>query len=256
MSATRSNRARPSVPGSATGKSSMSATVAERLRQAIVNADFDFGEALSEENLASAFNVSRTPVREALSMLQLEGLVSIVPKSGTYVFTPAPEDIVEMCEYRAGLELIAAELATGRDHAALADALGDLSRQMVEALEAGDIRRYGQLDTRYHLEFLEKSGNRYLMQGYRMIMGRVATLRTQLALNARNEPRRSMQDHQLMVELVRDRKIARLKTVLQAHVMRTTDNFVQAFQANDIRPLTQKEVVRRKLQKTRSLNDE
>lgn len=237
------------APGHFPGKSSMSATVADRLRQAIVNADFDFGEALSEENLAAAFEVSRTPVREALYVLQLEGLVSIVPKSGTYVFTPTPDDIVEMCEYRAGLELQAAELAIARDPQALADALEDISLQMKAALEDGDIRRYGQLDTLYHLEFLEKGGNRYLMQGYRMIMGRVATLRTQLALNARNEPKRSMKDHELMITLVRGGNHARLKSVLRAHVLRTTDNFLQAFQANTIRPLTQKEVVRRKLQK-------
>lgn len=231
------------------GKSSMSATVADRLRQAIVNADFGFGEALSEENLAAAFDVSRTPVREALYVLQLEGLVNIVPKSGTYVFTPTPDDILEMSEHRAGLELHAASLAIARDPRALADALEELSRQMKTALAADDIRRYGQLDTLYHLEFLEKAGNRYLLQGYRLIMGRVAALRTQLALNARNEPKRSMQDHELMIKLVRDGKLSRLKTVLHAHVMRTTDNFIQAFQSNSIRPLTPKEVVRRKLQK-------
>lgn len=237
------------APGHFPGKSSMSAMVADRLRQAIVNADFDFGEALSEESLAAAFEVSRTPVREALYVLQLEGLVSIVPKSGTYVFTPNPDDIVEMCEYRAGLELHAAELAAARDPKALADTLEDISLRMKAALREGNIRRYGQLDTLYHLEFLEKSGNRYLMQGYRMIMGRVSTLRTQLALNARNEPKRSMKDHELMIGLVREGNISRLKSVLRAHVMRTTDNFMQAFQANSIRPLTQKEVVRRKLQK-------
>ncbi len=225
----------------------MSAAVADRIRQAIVNADFDFGEALSEENLAAAFDVSRTPVREALYVLQLEGLVNIVPKSGTYVFTPNPDDILEMSEYRAGLELQAAELAIGRAPAALASALEELAMQMREAVEAGDIRRYGQIDTLYHLEFLEKAGNRYLMQGYRMIMGRVAALRTQLALYARNEPKRSMQDHELMIRLVRDGNLPRLRTVLRAHVMRTTDNFMQAFQANSIRPLTQKEIVRRKL---------
>lgn len=232
---------------SAPGKSSMSATVADRIRQAIVNADFDFGEALSEENLAAAFDVSRTPVREALYVLQLEGLVSIVPKSGTYVFTPSPDDVVELSEYRAGLELMAAGIAVKRGADALADALEALSVEMKAAVDAGDMRRYGQLDTAYHLAFLEQSGNRYLMQGYRMIMGRVAALRTQLALNAKNEPHRSMQDHELMIELVRSGNIARLKSVLKAHILRTTDNFLQAFRANTIKPLTQKEVLRRKL---------
>ncbi|WP_262983300.1 GntR family transcriptional regulator [Paracoccus mutanolyticus] len=50
----------------------------------MVNAEFEFGENLSEEILAQAFEVSRTPVREALNLLQVEGLVVIVPKSGTF----------------------------------------------------------------------------------------------------------------------------------------------------------------------------
>ncbi|CAM3824314.1 GntR family transcriptional regulator [Kerstersia gyiorum] len=229
-------------------KSSMSAEVADKIRDAIINAAFDFGEALSEENLAAAFDVSRTPIREALNLLQLEGLVNIVPKSGTYVFTPSLEDIIELCEYRACLELQAAELSAMRNPLNLAAALERLLGQMEQAVHDGDIRIYGQLDTQYHLAFLENAGNRYLMQGYRMIMGRVATLRTQLALHAKNEPKRSMHDHAMMIQLIRENKISRLKTVLWTHIMRTSDNFMQAFQDNPIKPLTQKEVVRRKLQ--------
>lgn len=225
----------------------MSAEVADKIREAIINAAFDFGEALSEENLAAAFDVSRTPIREALNLLQLEGLVNIVPKSGTYVFTPALDDIIELCEYRACLEQQAAEQAVLRDAEGLAVSLEKVLGQMEHAVKAGDIRAYGQLDTRYHLTFLEHAGNRYLIQGYRMIMGRVATLRTQLALHARNEPKRSMNDHALIIQLIREHKITRLKTVMRTHIMRTNDNFMQAFAKNPITPLTQKEVVKRKL---------
>lgn len=229
-------------------KSSMSAEVADKIRDAIINATFDFGEALSEENLAAAFDVSRTPIREALNLLQLEGLVTIVPKSGTYVFTPSLADIVELCEYRAGLELQAAELAMLRHPMALAVELDGLLREMTLTLQTGDLRRYGQLDTQYHQTFMNHAGNRYLAQGYRMISGRVATLRTQLALHAKHEPKRSLHDHALMVQLIRENKTARLKATLWAHIMRTSDNFTRAFEDNPIKPLTQKEVLRRKLQ--------
>lgn len=221
--------------------------VAERIRQAIVNADFDFGEALSEENLAAAFDVSRTPVREALSMLQIEGLVSIVPKSGTYVFTPTADDIAELCEYRAGLELQAAELALVRDPGGLADRLDALIARMRPVREAGEFHHYGRLDNDYHLAFIEAAGNRYLVQGYRMIMGRVATLRTQLTLHSRVQSESSMREHDLMAELVRKRRLEELKSVLRSHVMDIMDTFNEVFQADTIRPLTQKEILRRKL---------
>ncbi len=83
--------------------------------------------------------------------------------------------------------------------------------------------------------------------GFQMIMGRVATLRTQLALHARNEPERSYGDHRRMIELIRKGDTARLKQVLRAHIRRTQDNYMQAFQANPIRPLTAREAMRRKL---------
>ena len=72
-------------------RKSLVPTIADKIRAAIVDAELDFGENLSEDTLASAFEVSRTPVREALNLLQMEGLVIIVPKSGTYVFTPTLE---------------------------------------------------------------------------------------------------------------------------------------------------------------------
>lgn len=69
--------------------------VEERLRNAIIDAEMGFGESLSEEALSEALGVSRTPVREALARLQLQGLVTIVPKKGTFVFAPTEEDVAE-----------------------------------------------------------------------------------------------------------------------------------------------------------------
>lgn len=70
--------------------------LADNIREAIVSARLDLGEALSEESLAAAFEVSRTPVREALALLQTEGLVNVVAKSGSYVFSPTEDDIVKI----------------------------------------------------------------------------------------------------------------------------------------------------------------
>ncbi len=229
------------------GKPSMAAMIADKIRQAIVNADFGFGEALSEENLAAAFDVSRTPVREALSLLQMEGLVSIVPKSGTYVFTPTADDISDLCQYRAGLELQAVDLAMARDPDGLARRLDSITARMRPALEAGAFRHYGQLDNEYHLAFVDAAGNRYLMQGYRLIMGRVAALRTHLTLSSHTRPGRLMREHDVMAELVRGRQAEELKSILRGHVTGIMDRFVEVFPADAIRPLTQKEILRRKL---------
>jgi DNA-binding GntR family transcriptional regulator len=203
--------------------------IAQQIRDAIVDARLSFGEALSEENLAAAFEVSRTPVREALDQLQREGLVKIVPKSGTYVFTPTLADIAALCEYRAGLELQAVALAAARNGVALHDRLATLVAGMAKAIAAGDLRGYGRLDTQYHLAFLEGSENRYLQQGYTLILGQVSALRTQLAVHTEAEPARSFDDHRLIIALLADGDLRRLRRVLSAHILRTEKNYVSAF---------------------------
>lgn len=216
-------------------KPSLAQRIAGTIREAIVDARFDFGEALSEENLAQAFDVSRTPIREALNLLQVEGLVSVVPKSGTYIFTPTLEDIGQLCDYRAGLELQAARLVCaagggeGGGGAALAGRLHGICERMEAAAAAEDMRDYGRLDTEWHLALVTEAGNAYLENGYRMILGRVAALRTQLARRAEGEPERSMADHRRMAALIAAGDFDGLAPVLERHVAHTKTNYSNAF---------------------------
>ena len=72
------------------------------------------GEALSELKLAAALNVSRTPVRDALTALQLQGLIDVRPQSGSFVFMPSEEDVAELAEFRRVMELTALRFCFAR----------------------------------------------------------------------------------------------------------------------------------------------
>ncbi|SCB29605.1 GntR family transcriptional regulator [Rhizobium hainanense] len=211
-------------------RKSLVPTIADKIRAAIVDAEFEFGENLSEDTLASAFEVSRTPVREALNLLQMEGLVSIVPKSGTYVFTPTLEDIAELCDYRIGLEQQAVALTPA---SSIPETVLELKHQlsaMDAAVATGDMQAYGRADTAFHLAFFQHCGNRYLRTAYDLILGRVASLRTHLAMKAEGEPDRSYGDHRHMIVLFSEGRRDELITVLIAHILRTKDNYLDAFQ--------------------------
>ncbi|MFV0371347.1 MAG: GntR family transcriptional regulator, partial [Azonexus sp.] len=96
--------------------------VTEAIRRAIVDATFPLGEALSETSLAARFGVSRTPVREALSTLQRQGMIVIRPQSGSFVFMPTEEDVAELCDFRRLIETAALRFAwTRRREQALAE---------------------------------------------------------------------------------------------------------------------------------------
>lgn len=223
-------------------KATLASSIANRIRAAIVNAEFDFGESLSEDTLAAAFEVSRTPVREALNILQMQDLVHIVPKSGTYVFTPNQNDIAELCDYRVALETHAVALSLMHAKSKLIVDLTKHFEAMSGAIAIQDLRSYGRHDTEFHLTFFRNCGNRYLAQAYDHILGRVAALRTHLAIGAKGEPDRSFGDHGMIIDLVKKNDLNSLTTVLSDHILRTKSNYLEAFdqlpkQTSDTRTL-------------------
>src|SRR5215469_12834329 len=85
-------------------RQSLGAAVVERLREKILNGELREGEQLRQDAIAAEFQISRIPVREALSHLAAEGLITIVANRGAVVSALAPEEIEELFETRAVLE--------------------------------------------------------------------------------------------------------------------------------------------------------
>src|SRR5258708_32724399 len=88
----------------ATPRQSLAAAVVERLRERILSGELQEGEQLRQEAIAAEFEISRIPVREALSHLAGEGLVKIVGNRGAVVAALSPEEIMQLFETRAVLE--------------------------------------------------------------------------------------------------------------------------------------------------------
>ena len=108
---------------------SLTEIVAQRVRQAIIDGEFALGQMISEETLAESFGVSRTPVRDALTLLQTTGLVEIRSKRGSYVFQPDEADVQAICDFRAMLELHGATLSRAANREATLAALREALAQ-------------------------------------------------------------------------------------------------------------------------------
>ena len=76
---------------------SLSKTAEEHIRNGIINGTFQLGESLPEVKLSNAMGISKTPIREALSALNLQGLVQIFPHRGAFVFSLSQEDVMQLC---------------------------------------------------------------------------------------------------------------------------------------------------------------
>jgi DNA-binding GntR family transcriptional regulator len=215
------------------GSGSLAADVAARLRTAIMDGAFELGEALSEDLVSSAFGVSRTPVREALRTLRTQGLVEIVPKSGTYIFRPSVEQLHELCECRLRLECAAVELALETDPERLRSTLDGLLAPMREALDAADFLRYNQLDAQFHLAFLDCCGNRYLRSAYDLIYAQISAIRVHLSVRTAGAFDESMREHHTVVELVAGRDVTGLVTVLGHHIDRAKQVYATSLQERE-----------------------
>ena len=208
---------------------SLGKLASDRLRQAIMNGDFDLGEPLSETGLAAALGISKTPVREALSVLKIEGLVTAIPQKGTFVFTLGSKDVADICELRYALESTALRLAFERNRQALYESLHKVFERMVRARKRGDTREYLLLDTEYHVQILDHCGNQYLADAYDLILGKVAALRTHLAHHP-THTEKSYEEHETIADAIGDGNLSNALKILEKHITRARRTYADTIE--------------------------
>jgi len=209
---------------------SLSQKVMIRLRQAIIEGELKLGAVIAEEMLAQSFGVSRTPVREAMSLLQAQGLVVVKPQVGSFVFTPSADDIVELCTFRIVIEPKAAELAYRHDRAGALKVMTAAVADMKRALAAKDTLAYGSADTAFHDALFAHCGNHYLMQSYQLIAGRVAALRTNLSSPIDIQTPASFDQHRKLLQLFEDGKFGEFAKLMTVHITSSGHAYARALE--------------------------
>jgi DNA-binding GntR family transcriptional regulator len=163
-------------------------------------------------------------VREALQQLRTEGLVRIVPQTGTFVFTMSAQEVAELVELRATLEQTAIRRALETNAAALCAAIGKIVDKMVEVHAQGDIRSYLALDTAFHEQIFRIYGNRYMSAAYSRISGKIAALRTHISSKP-HHTELSLDEHRAMLAAMRAGRGAEIAAILAVHLSRTKDTY-------------------------------
>ena len=138
--------------------------VFERLRKAIVEGSLKPGQRLMEVQLAEQLGVSRTPVREAIRKLELEGLVIMLPRKGAYVADMSIKDVIDLLEVRAALEGLAASLAAERMMPENVEKLKNISDELKKNVENSNLSETLKKDVEFHQCIFEASGNNKLVQ--------------------------------------------------------------------------------------------
>lgn len=188
--------------------------VAERLRQQIFDRTLEPGSWIDEQKLAGAFGISRTPLREALKVLAVEGLVTMKVRRGAYVTEMSPDDVSQIYHLLSLLESDAAGEATRR---ATDEDVAHL-RHLHERLERQVRQREAFFDTneQFHLELLRIAANRWRTQI-------VSDLRKVMKLNRHHSLFRqgriheSLSEHRAVMEAIEARDGDAATRLMQRH---------------------------------------
>lgn len=138
--------------------------VFETLRQAILRGELKPGERLMEIHLAQKLGVSRTPVREAIRKLELEGLVLMIPRKGAVVAEITVTDLEDVLEVRIALEELAVKLAIKNMTSERLQEMRQIQEEFIRTLHGDDVGACAEADMRFHEAIYDATGNGRLVQ--------------------------------------------------------------------------------------------
>ncbi|MCK8676202.1 GntR family transcriptional regulator [Streptomyces lichenis] len=147
------------------------ARVYSHVKQAVLDRRYQGGTLLTEGELAEAVGVSRTPVREALLKLEMEGLLKLYPKKGALVLAVSAQEIADVVETRLLVEEFAVRKAVPAPARLLERLEGLLAEQRREA-EGGDLAAVAVADRAFHAEIVRHAGNEILSRLYDQLRDR------------------------------------------------------------------------------------
>jgi DNA-binding GntR family transcriptional regulator len=176
------------------------------VREQVLSSPAATGTFLNEQQLATQIGVSRTPVREALLMLQAEGLVEMVPKRGVYVPAMSGRQIGELMDLRGALERHAASTCLKTGTTPVAAMVSTLAGQ--EQLCASDADGAGQqfieLDTLFHQTLIDAAGSELLSRTYAGLRARQLRVGLTALLHGGDRRRDVCAEHRAIVEALAD----------------------------------------------------
>ncbi len=201
--------------------------VLDAIREAIINGTLKPRERLMEIQLADELGVSRTPIREALRKLELEGFIVMVPRKGAYVADISFKDIADVYEIRAALEGLAAGLAAER---ITDEELEAMERHLVEKADAishHDMERLVEVDAKFHELIYRSSRNERLLPIMNNLREQIQRFRaTSLAYPGRMK--QSLEEHRAIVEAIQARDSAMARQLAHEHIENAEQSMIES----------------------------
>lgn len=187
------------------------------LREAILKGELQPGERLMELQLASKLGVSRTPIREAIRMLEQEGLAVTVPRKGAEVARMTLKDMEDVLEIREALDELAAQIACERISSEQMNRLMDTKKEFERILASGEVKEIADVDVKFHDIIYEATDNAKLVYLLNNLREQLFRYRVEYLKNPENYPA-LIQEHEAIVSALEARDKAKVTETMHEHV--------------------------------------
>lgn len=195
----------------------LSIQVTKKIEDDIIFGNLPPGTKLDEQELCDRYNVSRTPVREALKLLAADGLVEIRPRRGAIVPKIQPLVLCEMFEVMAELEGMCGRLAARRIQAQEKENLIKLHHNCKQYVLAEDSESYYEENKNFHFAIYHASHNSFLIEQASSLHKRLHPYR-RLQLRVHNRMPQSYAEHEALLQAILDGDDILAEQLLKAHV--------------------------------------
>ncbi len=205
---------------------SLGGRVFQKIREDILNGKYKENDELRENTIGKELGVSRTPVREALRQLELEGLVTIVPNRGAYVTGISHKDIWDIYVIRSMLEGLCARWAVEHITDEQLNELEEtilLSEFQMKKESGFSAEQIAALDGRFHSILYEASGSRILGHLLTDFHNYVQTARKSSVVSE-DRARKSIREHRQILRAIRDRDEEMAEQLANEHIMHVMQN--------------------------------
>ena len=187
------------------------------LRQAILRGELKPGERLMELQLAAKLGVSRTPIREAIRMLEQEGLAVTIPRKGAEVAKMTEKDMEDVLQIRDALDELAAAIACEQMTKEQLDALKNTMREFEESTKTGDVKRIAQADVEFHDIIYQATGNPKLVTMLNNLREQMYRYRVEYLKDEKNYPT-LMKEHSEIVDGLIVKNKEKVTNAMHKHV--------------------------------------
>jgi DNA-binding GntR family transcriptional regulator len=189
------------------------------LRQAIADADIYKSREeirLDERALSETLGVSRTPIREAMTLLEQEGFLRMVPRRGIYIVRKTKREIVEMIQMWAALESMAARLATLRASDEEIAGLRHMFDNFRDTTPTEHIAEYSEANIAFHQAIVELAKSQIILDAIKNIFSHVRAIR-RLTISQSDRASRSIVDHLRIIEALEKRDTELAEKLVRQH---------------------------------------